>query len=122
MSVIERARNHIADIKRRFPSETAVFTRRGVDQYNQPTDAAEPVGTATVWRRLPELPEKRTIDISGQTYADDKDIWIEAIWAPDLPDVRRDDVCTLEDGVPRIVRNIQNRMNIRVLWQLSEGV
>lgn len=120
MGTMERTRNRVKAIMAKFPSEVARFSRPVLDRYGQPAGDTQPLGEAVVWRKLPELPESWRAALAGQTYEDRGPIWICAPWRADLPQVRCGDICTLNDGMERTVRNVQNRGNVRVFWQLWE--
>lgn len=117
---MEQVKKRVAAIMERFPSEEAVFSRPGKDSFGQPTDATEIVGVVRVWRVAPERPESWKAAQAGQLYEDQKAIWVATPYSETLPDVQRGDTCSLGDGMLRHVRNIQNRGNVRVFWQLSE--
>ena len=121
---MDRIRRRVEAVCRRFPSETAVFTRPGMDAYNQPTAEETPVGSLECWRIPGAKPGEQnarwSVDLPGQLYSDDGAVWVSAIWRADLPVLKHGDTCMLPDGVKRVVRNIQNRGNVRVFLQLSE--
>ena len=117
-------RRRIQAVSRRFPSETAVFLRPGLDVYNQPTNESTPLGSVECWRVLGAKPGEQnarwSVDLPGQLYSDDGAVWVYVIWRADLPKWKHGDVCVLPDGVKRTVRNIQNRGDVRVFLQLAE--
>ena len=113
-------RRRVEAICRRFPTETAVFTRPVLDAYNQTTDESTELGSAACWRIPGARPDSWAVDKGGQVFADDDALWISVIWRADLPKWKHGDVCMLPDGVKRTVRNIQNRGDIRVFLQLAE--
>ena len=117
-------RRRVEAICRRFPTETAVFTRPVLDDYNQPTNESAPLGSVECWRIPGAKPGEQnarwSVDLPGQMYSDDGAIWVSVIWRADLPKWKHGDTCMLPDGVKRTVRNIQNRGNVRVFLQLAE--
>lgn len=113
-------RRRVEAVSRRFPSETAVFSRPVLDEYNQKTGTSTPLGSVECWRIPGARPEQWSVGQPGQVYGDDGAIWISVIWRADLPAWKHGDVCLLPDGVTRYVRNIQSRANVRVFLQLSE--
>jgi len=123
---MEALRERVTKIMGKFPSETAVFTRPGKDAYGQPTRDMEQVGNAEVWRVPPPSPSATARDVhwtvtpAGTQYDDKGPFWVCTPWRADLPRVRNGDTCTLPDGVKRTVRNMMDRGNIRMFWQLSE--
>jgi len=118
---MERIRRRVEAVCRRFPAETAVFSRPALDAFRQPLpDGGEPIGSLECWRIPGARPDQWSAALPGQAYEDDGSIWISVVWRDDLPAWRHGDICVLDDGVRRVVRNIQNRGNVRVFIQLSE--
>lgn len=121
---MDRIRRRVAAVSRRFPSETAVFSRPVLDDFSQPTGEQISLGSVECWRLVGAHPGAQsarwTVDQPGQMYADDGSLWVSVMWRADLPEWQHGDVCVLSDGVERYVRNILNRGNIRVFLQLSE--
>lgn len=113
-------RRRVAALCQRFPAETAVFSRPVLDEFNQISKQTTPLGSLECWRIPGARPEMWSVGQPGQVYEDDGSIWVTLIWRADMPALKHGDICMLPDGVPRYVRNIQNRANIRVLLQLSE--
>jgi hypothetical protein len=113
-------RRRVEAVCRRFPTETAVFSRPVLDAYNQPTDENTSLGSVECWRIPGARPDQWAVAQAGQTYADDDALWVTVIWRADLPQWKHGDVCMLPDGVKRTVRNIQNRGDVRVFLQLAE--
>ncbi len=113
-------RRRVEAVSRRFPTETAVFTRPVLDAYNQPTDESTALGSVECWRIPGARPDSWAVGQAGQVFADDDALWVSVIWRADLPQWKHGDLCALPDGVKRTVRNIQNRGDVRVFLQLAE--
>ena len=114
------ARRRVEAICRRFPTETAVFSRPVLDTYNQPTDESTALGSVECWRLPGDRPEQWAVERAGQVSGDSEAIWISVVWRTDLPGWKHGDICVLPDGVKRVVRNIQNRGDVRVFIQVAE--
>lgn len=92
-----------------------------LDQYGQPTGEKAPLGTVNCWRVPGDRPEDWKVQDAGQLHEDDGAVWITLVWKSDLPPIRHGDIVMLPDGVTRYIRNIQNRGDVRLFIQLSEG-
>lgn len=118
--VMTRTRAGVARILRRFPCETATLYRTPRDAYEQATSAAVQVGSTRVYPMPAERPNGEKGSSAAVVYDDSGDTWVSMLWTADLPEARHGDEVRFSDGRVRYVRNVQNRGNVRVLWQLSE--
>lgn len=135
---VEEVRAQVADILSRFPSGQGVVYRPVYDKYGQPeTDlqrlgqigeapagdsqatGSGRLGEVTFWWKQPETPKAVETDRSGTRYGEDDPKWVCLLWSEDLPDARRGDLFVTEGKIYRI-GNRENRMNVRVFWQLFE--
>lgn len=112
-------RARIGAIMAIFPSETGEVYRDTTDAYGQPTGTRTHLGSVTFWRKQPNTPNAWKADEKGTTYAEDNPAWACMMWSEDLPDARRGDVL-VSGGKTYRIGNRENRMNVRVYWQLRE--
>lgn len=117
---MHRVKRAIERMLRQFPSENVQLLRPVRDQYGQPTGEVTPIGTAECWRDSMNRPDKWKIDENGARYGDQGAFWICLLHSDQLPEARHEDICRFADGSEYAVKNITNRMNVRVYWQLAD--
>lgn len=120
MMNLNRVRSNVERMLRRFESERVTVFRPVVDAYGQPTDDRTAIGSAECWRNAMNRPDKWQISESGARYDDQGAIWITLLQSKDLPKVRHEDICVLEDGTEYSIKNILGTGPIRVFWQLAD--
>lgn len=120
MMNMERVRRNIRRMLQRFPMRHATIYRPLRDQYGQITEGRALIGTAACWIGAVSRPEKWIVSNAGTGYDDAGAVWATLVWSEDLPAVRHEDICVLDDGSEYTVRNIHNAGDLRVYWQLTD--
>lgn len=117
---IQRVRRAVSRMLHQFDSETVQLLRPVRDEYGQPTGELTPIGEAECWREMTSRPDKWNITESGARYEDEGVIWLCLLWSEQLPAARHEDICRFADGTEYSVKNVVNKMNVRVFWQLAD--
>lgn len=113
-------RRNVERMMRQFSSQQVTLLRPVRDAYGQPTHEREMVGTAECWTQAVNQPSNWAIRASGAQYDDEGSVWICLLWSDALPQARHEDICRFEDGTEYAVKNIWNRTDVRVYWQLGD--
>ena len=117
---MHRVKRAVERMLRQFPSETVQLMRPVRDAYGQPTQERTPIGTVECWREAMNRPDGWKVDKSGVQYDDEGAFWVCLLWSENLPQARHEDVVRFADGSEYSVKNIMNKMNVRVYWQLAD--
>ena len=117
---MERVRRNIARMLRKFPVRHAEIYRLQRDAYGQMLPERTLIGTAECWIGAMSRPGKWAVSNAGTAYDDGGAVWATLVWSDDLPAVRHEDICVLDDGSEYTVRNIHNAGDLRVYWQLTD--
>ena len=118
---MQRVRRAVERMLCRFPSENVQLLRPVRDAYGQPTGEVTLIGSAECWRESMSRPDGWKVEASGTRYDDGGAFWICLLWSDQLSAARHEDIVRFPDGREYSVKNIMNRMNVRVYWQLADG-
>lgn len=116
---INGVRQQVAAILRQFPSGQAEVYRPTLNSYGEETGTKTKLGDVTVWWVQPERPKKVSADEKGVILEEDGRKYVCLLWEETLPQAQRGDLMTC-DGKTWRIRNTDNRLNVRVFWQVEE--
>ena len=117
---LDRVRKSVLRMMRKFPSRRATLYRPCVDEYGQPTDEMDALGTVECWTEGVERPRKWDVTDGGERYEDEGARWCAMVWTAQLPAARHGDVIRFADGETGVIKNTANNAGIRVFWQYGE--